>query len=58
MTGPSGDATMTDGTKDAKEIKLNYPKPFSEKRENLKKFIQDCALYLLVNQKTYDIDLA
>ena len=49
---------MADDTHGPKEIKLNYPKPFSGKRENLKKFIQDCNLYLLVNKKTYDNDLA
>ena len=56
--GPSGDATMNDETRGPKEMKLNYPKAFSGKRENLKKFIQDCSLYLLVNRKTYNNDLA
>src|SRR5271155_5099657 len=58
MAGPNDDMTMTNGMKDPKEIKLNYPKAFSGKRESLKKFIQDCSLYLLVNRKTYNNDLA
>src|SRR5271155_5873457 len=58
MAGPTDDTTTTNGTKDPKEIKLNYLKPFSGKRESVKNFIQDCSLYLLVNRKTYDNDLA
>src|SRR5271155_1930385 len=58
MAGPNDNTTTTNGTKDPKEIKLNYPKAFSGKRESLKKFIQDCSLYLLVNRKTYNNVLA
>ena len=54
--GSNEDVIMGDETK-TKEIKLNYPKPFTGKRENLKKFILDCNLYLLVNKKTYDNEL-
>ena len=36
------------------ELKLNHPKPFSGKREDLKKFLQDVKLYLHVNDKIYD----
>ena len=36
------------------ELKLNHPKPFTGKREELKKFLQDVKLYLFVNQKIYD----
>ena len=57
MTNLGSDVDMRDGTRDPKEIKLNYPKAFSGKREALKKFLQDCKLYLLVNKKTYDNDL-
>ena len=53
----TGDVDMTSEPQGLKEIKLNYPKPFSGKREQLKKFIQDCGLYMLVNKKVYDNDL-
>ena len=36
------------------ELKLNQPKPFTGKREDLKKFLQDVQLYLHVNDKVYD----
>ena len=36
------------------ELKLNHPKPFTGKREDLKKFLQDVKLYLHVNEKIYD----
>jgi hypothetical protein len=36
---------------------LNQPKPFNGKREDLKKFLQDVKLYLLINQKIYDEDI-
>ena len=36
------------------ELKLNQPKPFTGKREDLKKFLQDVRLYLYVNEKVYD----
>jgi hypothetical protein len=39
------------------ELKLNQPKPFTGKREELKKFLQDVKLYLLVNEKIYDNDV-
>ena len=60
MVNPNSgeDVVMGDVTRDPKEIKLNYPKAFSGKREALKKFLQGCKLYLLVNKKTYDNDLA
>ena len=38
------------------EFKLNQPKPFTGKREDLKKFLQDVRLYLHVNDKIYDND--
>ena len=38
------------------ELKLNQPKPFTGKRENLKKFLQNVRLYLYVNDKVYDND--
>ena len=39
------------------ELKLNQPKPFTGKREELKKFLQDVKLYLHVNEKIYDTDI-
>ena len=43
--------------KEAKEVKLNPPKQFTGKREDLKKFLQDVELYLRVNEKIYDTNL-
>src|SRR5271156_2256085 len=59
MVNPNSgeDVVMGDATRDPEETKLNYPKAFSGKREALKKFLQDCKLYPLVNKKTYDNDL-
>ena len=48
---------LTEETAKATEIKLNQPKPFTGKREDLKKFLQDTNLYLLVNNKVYDTDV-
>jgi hypothetical protein len=41
----------------SREVKLNPPKAFTGKREDLKKFLQDTSLYLLVNDKVYDTDI-
>ena len=38
---------LNEETTKATEIKLNQPKPFSGKREDLKKFLQDTNLYLV-----------
>ena len=48
---------LTKETMKAMEIKLNQPKPFTRKQEDLKKFLQDTNLYLLVNNKVYDTDV-
>ena len=48
---------LTEETAKATEIKLNQPKPFTGKWEDLKKFLQDTNLYLLVNNKVYDTDV-
>ena len=37
-------------------MKLNTPKPFTGKQNELKKFIQDCVLYLHVNDQVYDTE--
>ena len=48
---------LNEETTKATEIKLNQPKPFTGKWEDLKKFLQDTNLYLLVNNKVYDTDI-
>ena len=62
MGGPSVNPFMqalplTEETTKVMEIKLNQPKPFTGKQEDLKKFLQDTNLYLLVNSKVYDTDI-
>ena len=62
MGGPSANPftqafPLTEETAKAMEIKLNQPKPFTGKQEDLKKFLQDTNLYLLVNSKVYDTDI-
>ena len=47
---PMGDDSKND---DPKVIKLNLPKDFSGKREDLKKFLQQVNLYMDVNMKIY-----
>ena len=39
-----------------REIKLNPPKPFSGKRSELRRFLQDCEVYLFINKELYDND--
>jgi len=41
----------------AKKVKLNLPKPFNGKHENLKMFLQDSQMYILINAETYDTNL-
>ena len=48
---------LNEETTKVSEIKLNQPKPFNGKQEDLKKFLQDTNLYLLVNSKVYDTDI-
>ena len=38
------------------EIKLNPPKVFIGKQNNLNKFLQDVTLYLSINKEIYDKD--
>jgi len=54
---PMADVVMNDNDSKIKEVKLNPPKPFDGKRENLRKFVQDGELYLMINKKIYDDDL-
>src|ERR1700678_3246710 len=51
------DVIMNDHDSKIKEVKLNPPKPFDGKWENLKKFIQDGELYITINKKTYDDEI-
>jgi hypothetical protein len=48
---------MNDNDSKIKEVKLNPPKPFDGKRENLQKFVQDGELYLMINEKIYNDDI-
>ena len=52
--GAQEDKMPIDEPKQKGELKLNHPKPFIGKREELKKFRQDVKLYLFVNQKIYN----
>src|SRR6202522_928679 len=54
---PMTDVVMNDNDSKIKEVKLNPPKPFDGKRENLRKFVQDGELYLIINKKIYDNNL-
>jgi len=40
-----------------KKVKLNLPKPFNGKHENLKMFLQDSQMYILINAETYNTNL-
>jgi len=40
-----------------KKVKLNLLKPFNGKHKNLKTFLQDSQMYLLINAETYNTDL-
>ena len=51
---PMGDNSKKD---DPQVIKLNLPKDFSGKREDLKKFLQQVNLYMDINTKTYRNDM-
>jgi hypothetical protein len=44
------DVIMNDNNSKIKEVKLNPPKPFDGKRENLQKFVQDRELYLTIKK--------
>ena len=46
--------TMKNGTK---ELRINYPTEFDGNRENLENFLQDCHLYLGINDEIYNNDL-
>ena len=48
--------TPSPSTPGVKEVKLNPPKPFSGKRTELKRFLQDTQVYLTINKEVYDND--
>ena len=39
-----------------KELRLNQPKEFTGKRDELKGFLQKCNLYLTINEDMYNSD--
>ena len=51
------DVHIADGTNDI-EIKMNLPKPFTGKKDELKRFLQNCRIHLQINRKKYDTDFA
>ena len=51
------DVHMADRTNDI-EIKMNLPKPFTGKKDELKRFLQNCRIHLQINRKKYDTDFA
>jgi len=51
-----GTAITEPRTRESKELRINLPKPFSGNRSNLQRFIQDCAVYLKINQDIYNND--
>ena len=53
MNPPIVDTTITERKN---ELKLTPPKPFTGKWNELKKFIQDCILYLHINDHVYDTE--
>ena len=41
-------------TIDDKEIRIHMPEPFSGDRTKLRKFLQDCKIYLTINKEWYN----
>jgi len=54
---PGGTMAQPGNTNDAREVKMNYPKTFTGNRNETKRFMQDCDLYLTINDKIYDTDM-
>ena len=50
------ETTPTTAAIPSKEVKLNLPKPFSGKRTELRRFLQDVIVYLTINKEIYDND--
>jgi hypothetical protein len=55
MAGGSADINDLNLSKDTKK-KLKTPTPFSGKREDLRKFLQETKIYLLANRNAYPTD--
>jgi len=55
--GESSDQMNVDKKNGSKEIRINYPSEFDGNRENLESFLQDCHLYLAINNETYNNDM-
>ena len=51
------DSTMVDTPKKDAKRKVKTPTPFSEKREDLRKFLQEIKIYLMANSDAYPDDL-
>jgi hypothetical protein len=47
---------VIDNGKKTQELKLNQPKAFGGKRDELTEFVQDVQLYLAVNNDVYNTD--
>jgi len=54
-TNPVIGTTITK-PKEAKELRINLPKPLNGNQSYLSWFIQDCALYLKINESVYEND--
>jgi Ty3 transposon capsid-like protein/Zinc knuckle len=56
MEAPRRAPMVLDTGKKAQELKLNQPKAFDGKRNELDDFVQDIQLYLAINDDVYDSD--
>jgi hypothetical protein len=54
--GPTSGPTFTTPAARPTELKINPPKPFSGKRDEFDRFIQDVILYLEINDEIYNTD--
>ena len=50
--------TTAQNTTQKKEYNINRPTPFTGDRTKIKNFVQECDVYLNINQGTYDNDVA
>ena len=53
--GTSGPMNI-DSKNGTKELRINYPTEFDGNRDNLENFLQDCQLYLAINEEVYNTD--
>ena len=51
------DPEMSQLNESTKEIRIGLPTPFDGKRENLISFINECALYIDLNEAIYNTDM-